>query len=148
VAVVGVVTPSLLALRRDVQLTSFLSPPLNSCLRSRLGLGMRCASRPSSSVKWCVIVLSLHPLSLCFGMHHHRRLHMRLTTSYRRLTDKLFFTYLCAQNDAFSETSGILGGTFRRMNNMAQRQGCRWLWYIIFIILVFWFFVIVWWFRR
>ncbi|OBZ79620.1 hypothetical protein A0H81_00541 [Grifola frondosa] len=47
-----------------------------------------------------------------------------------------------------SETSGILAGTFRRMNNMATRQGCRWLWYIVFLIIVFWFFIIVWWFRR
>jgi hypothetical protein len=61
------------------------------------------------------------------------------------LTD-LFVFYV--QNDAFSETSGILAGTFRRMNNMAERQGCRWLWYIIFIVLVFWFFIVVWWFRR
>jgi hypothetical protein len=70
-----------------------------------------------------------------------------------RLTDKLvffffFFACLVGQNDAFAETSGILAGTFRRMNNMAERQGCRWLWYIVFIILVFWFFVVVWWFRR
>ncbi|CCM02183.1 uncharacterized protein FIBRA_04262 [Fibroporia radiculosa] len=46
-------------------------------------------------------------------------------------------------NDAFSETSGILAGTFRRMNNMAARQGCRWLWYIVFLIIVFWFFIIL-----
>lgn len=52
------------------------------------------------------------------------------------------------QNDAFAETSGILSGTFRRMNNMAARQGCRWLWYIVFLIIVFWFFLVVWWFRR
>ncbi|KAH9982223.1 hypothetical protein BGW80DRAFT_1161823, partial [Lactifluus volemus] len=51
-------------------------------------------------------------------------------------------------NDAFAETSGILAGTFRRMNTMAERQGCRWLWYIIFLIFVFWFFIVVWWFRR
>jgi len=55
---------------------------------------------------------------------------------------------LSQMNDAFSETSGILKGTFRRMNNMAARQGCRWLWYIVFLIVVFWFFIIVWWFRR
>ncbi|PIL29602.1 hypothetical protein GSI_08238 [Ganoderma sinense ZZ0214-1] len=55
---------------------------------------------------------------------------------------------LSQMNDAFSETSGILAGTFRRMNNMAERQGCRWLWYIVFLILVFWFFIVVWWFRR
>ncbi|KAJ7492827.1 hypothetical protein FB451DRAFT_1389171 [Mycena latifolia] len=55
---------------------------------------------------------------------------------------------LSEMNDAFAETSGILGGTFRRMNNMAARQGCRWLWYIVFLIIVFWFFIVVWWFRR
>ncbi|KAI0359161.1 hypothetical protein OH77DRAFT_1587409 [Trametes cingulata] len=55
---------------------------------------------------------------------------------------------LSQMNDAFAETSGILAGTFRRMNNMAARQGCRWLWYIVFLIIVFWFFIIVWWFRR
>ncbi|KAI9460238.1 protein transport protein BET1 [Lactarius psammicola] len=55
---------------------------------------------------------------------------------------------LSQMNDAFAETSGILAGTFRRMNNMAGRQGCRWLWYIVFLIFVFWFFIIVWWLRR
>ncbi|KAJ3750079.1 hypothetical protein DFH05DRAFT_1386815 [Lentinula detonsa] len=55
---------------------------------------------------------------------------------------------LSQMNDAFAETSGILSGTFRRMNNMATRQGCRWLWYIVFLIVVFWFFVVVWWLRR
>nr|GAT47870.1 SNARE complex subunit [Mycena chlorophos] len=55
---------------------------------------------------------------------------------------------LSEMNDAFAETGTILSGTFRRMNNMAQRQGCRWLWYIVFLVLVFWFFVVVWWFRR
>lgn len=55
---------------------------------------------------------------------------------------------LYVQNDAFAETSGILSGTFRRMNTMAERQGCRWLWYIVFLVIVFWFFLVVWWFRR
>ncbi|KAF9480474.1 hypothetical protein BDN70DRAFT_614929 [Pholiota conissans] len=55
---------------------------------------------------------------------------------------------LSQMNDAFAETGGILSGTFRRMNNMAARQGCRWLWYIVFLIIVFWFFLVVWWFRR
>ncbi|KAG7099477.1 hypothetical protein E1B28_001325 [Marasmius oreades] len=55
---------------------------------------------------------------------------------------------LSQMNDAFAETSGILQGTFRRMNNMAARQGCRWLWYIVFLIIVFWFFMTTWWFRR
>lgn len=34
------------------------------------------------------------------------------------------------------------------MNNMAERQGCRWLWYIVFLVIVFWFFMVVWWLRR
>jgi len=55
---------------------------------------------------------------------------------------------LSQMNDAFAETGGILSGTFRRMNSMAERQGCRWLWYIVFLIIVFWFFIIVWWIRR
>ncbi|KAK7694377.1 hypothetical protein QCA50_001563 [Cerrena zonata] len=55
---------------------------------------------------------------------------------------------LSQMNDAFSETSGILKGTFRRLNNMSSRQGCRWLWYILFLVFVFWFFVVVWRFRR
>jgi len=55
---------------------------------------------------------------------------------------------LSQMNDSFAETSGILSGTFRRMNTMAARQGCRWLWYIVFLVIVFWFFMVVWWFRR
>ncbi|KAF8591981.1 hypothetical protein K439DRAFT_1325607, partial [Ramaria rubella] len=55
---------------------------------------------------------------------------------------------LSQMNDAFAETGGILSGTFRRMNNMAARQGCRFLWYIVFLVIVFWFFIVVWWFRR
>jgi len=55
---------------------------------------------------------------------------------------------LSQMNDAFTETGGILAGTFRRMNNMAARQGCRWLWYLVFLIIVFWFFMVVWWLRR
>lgn len=55
---------------------------------------------------------------------------------------------LSHMNDAFSETGDILSGTFRRMNNMAERHGCKWLWYIVFFIVVFWFFMVVWWFRR
>lgn len=58
-------------------------------------------------------------------------------------------TLLAGQmNDAFADTQGFLSGTFRRMNNMASKQGCRWLWYMVFLLIVFWFFIIVWWFRR
>ncbi|KZS93278.1 hypothetical protein SISNIDRAFT_454422 [Sistotremastrum niveocremeum HHB9708] len=55
---------------------------------------------------------------------------------------------LTQMNDAFAETGGILSGTFRRLQNMSSRQGCRWLWYMVFLIIVFWFFIVVWWFRR
>ncbi|KAH7089385.1 hypothetical protein BKA62DRAFT_496395 [Auriculariales sp. MPI-PUGE-AT-0066] len=55
---------------------------------------------------------------------------------------------LTQMNDAFSETGDILSGTFRRLNNMAARQGCRWLWYIVFMMFILWFFVVVWWFRN
>jgi len=55
---------------------------------------------------------------------------------------------LTQMNDAFAETGGILSGTMRRLGNMSSRQGCRWLWYIVFLIFVFWFFVVMWWFRR
>ncbi|TFK20151.1 protein transport protein BET1 [Coprinopsis marcescibilis] len=55
---------------------------------------------------------------------------------------------LSQMNDAFAETGDILSGTFRRMNNMAERHGCKWLWYIVFFVIVFWFFIVVWWFRR
>ncbi|KAG9005912.1 hypothetical protein FRB94_001122 [Tulasnella sp. JGI-2019a] len=55
---------------------------------------------------------------------------------------------LTQMNDAFAETSGILSGTFHRMNAMATRQGGRWACYMIFLVLVSWFFIVVWWFRR
>jgi len=55
---------------------------------------------------------------------------------------------LSHMNDAFAETGGILSGTFRRMNNMAARQGCHFLWWTVFLIVVFWFFLVIWWFRR
>lgn len=31
------------------------------------------------------------------------------------------------QNDSFTETQGLLGGTFRRLNDMSKKQGGRWL---------------------
>ncbi|PVG02127.1 hypothetical protein CPB86DRAFT_751422 [Serendipita vermifera] len=54
---------------------------------------------------------------------------------------------LASMNDAFTETGGILSGTFRRMNAMASRQGNRWACYMIFLIIVFWIFVLAWLFR-
>ncbi|WWC96988.1 hypothetical protein V866_003865 [Kwoniella sp. B9012] len=51
-------------------------------------------------------------------------------------------------NDSFSSTSTFLGGTFRRMNKMAKRQGGNWCWFMGFLLLVLWIFVVVWWLRR
>jgi len=47
-------------------------------------------------------------------------------------------------NDSFSESQGFLSGTFRRMNAMATKQGGRWWYWMLFLILVFWIFVIRW----
>ncbi|WVR03873.1 hypothetical protein IAU60_000871 [Kwoniella sp. DSM 27419] len=51
-------------------------------------------------------------------------------------------------NDSFSSTSNFLGGTFRRMNKMASRQGGNWCWFMGFLLLVLWIFIVVWWLRR
>ncbi|WVF65751.1 hypothetical protein IAT40_000484 [Kwoniella sp. CBS 6097] len=51
-------------------------------------------------------------------------------------------------NDTFSSTSNFLGGTFRRMNKMASKQGGNWCWFMGFLLLVLWIFVVVWWLRR
>jgi len=55
---------------------------------------------------------------------------------------------LSHMNDAFAETSGILSGTFHRLKRMSSRQGCRYIWFILFMVIVFWFFLIMWWMRR
>jgi blocked-early-in-transport protein 1 len=55
---------------------------------------------------------------------------------------------LTLQNDTFASTSNFLGGTFRRMNNMAKRQGGNWCWFMGFLLLCIWIFVVVWWLRR
>lgn len=55
---------------------------------------------------------------------------------------------MSSQNDSFASTSTFLGGTFRRMNKMAKRQGGNWCWFMGFLLLVLWIFVIVWWLRR
>ncbi|ORY22507.1 hypothetical protein BCR39DRAFT_551484 [Naematelia encephala] len=56
--------------------------------------------------------------------------------------------HLTGMNDAFSSTSSFLGGTFRRMNKMAKRQGGNWCWFMLFLLFVLWIFVVVWWLRR
>ncbi|KAF9451812.1 hypothetical protein P691DRAFT_662479, partial [Macrolepiota fuliginosa MF-IS2] len=51
-------------------------------------------------------------------------------------------------NVTFTEAGGILSGTFRRTNNTPLQQGCWWLWYVVFLIIVFRFLTATWWFRR
>ncbi|WWC68637.1 uncharacterized protein I206_102568 [Kwoniella pini CBS 10737] len=51
-------------------------------------------------------------------------------------------------NDSFSSTSTFLGGTFKRMNKMAKRQGGNWFWFMGFLLIILWIFIILWWFRR
>ncbi|KAG0142073.1 hypothetical protein CROQUDRAFT_97993 [Cronartium quercuum f. sp. fusiforme G11] len=74
---------------------------------------------------------------------------------------------ISTMNDTFSEATGMLAGTFRRMNAMSARQGGRW-WYcpfsvshqstppiflltlqllfigLLFLVIVFWVFVFTW----
>jgi len=57
-------------------------------------------------------------------------------------------TQLSQMDDAFTETAGILSGTFHRLNRMSSTQGCRYLWFILFLVLVVWIFLFVWWFSR
>jgi len=57
-------------------------------------------------------------------------------------------TQLSQMDDAFTETTGILSGTFHRLNRMSSRQGCRYVWFILFLTLVVWIFIFTWWFRR
>jgi len=57
-------------------------------------------------------------------------------------------TQLSQMDDAFIETAGVLSGTFQRLNQMSSRQGCRYLWFILFLVFVLWIFIFTWWFRR
>jgi len=57
-------------------------------------------------------------------------------------------TQLSQMDDAFTETAGILSGTFHRLKRMSSRQGCRYLWFILFLAFVIWIFLFTWWFRR
>jgi len=57
-------------------------------------------------------------------------------------------TQLSQMDDAFTETTGILSGTFHRLKRMSSRQGCRYLWFILFFVFVIWIFLFAWWFRR
>ncbi|GAA93446.1 uncharacterized protein L969DRAFT_96030 [Mixia osmundae IAM 14324] len=51
---------------------------------------------------------------------------------------------LSGMNDTFGETSGFLQGTVKRMGNMASKQGGRWFYWLLFLIVVFWLFVLRW----
>ncbi|MBW0527241.1 hypothetical protein O181_066956 [Austropuccinia psidii MF-1] len=56
--------------------------------------------------------------------------------------------FLSTMNDTFSEATGLLSGTFRKMNRMAKTQTGRWWYWLLFLILVFWIFVITWLWRH
>ncbi|TKY86782.1 hypothetical protein EX895_004422 [Sporisorium graminicola] len=50
--------------------------------------------------------------------------------------------------EAFDNTSAFLGGTFKRMNKMAKRQGGWFCNMMLFLLFVTWIFVVLWWWRR
>ncbi|SNX83264.1 related to BET1 - Type II membrane protein required for vesicular transport between ER and Golgi [Melanopsichium pennsylvanicum] len=50
--------------------------------------------------------------------------------------------------EAFDNTSAFLGGTFKRMNKMAKRQGGWFCNMMLFLLFVTWIFVFLWWWRR
>ncbi|SJX61712.1 related to BET1-Type II membrane protein required for vesicular transport between ER and Golgi [Sporisorium reilianum f. sp. reilianum] len=50
--------------------------------------------------------------------------------------------------EAFENTSAFLGGTFKRMNKMARRQGGWFCNMMLFLLFVTWIFVFLWWWRR
>ncbi|CDS82057.1 related to BET1-Type II membrane protein required for vesicular transport between ER and Golgi [Sporisorium scitamineum] len=50
--------------------------------------------------------------------------------------------------EAFENTSAFLGGTFKRMNKMAKRQGGWFCNMMLFLLFVTWIFVFLWWWRR
>ncbi|KAJ9478294.1 Protein transport protein BET1 [Pseudozyma hubeiensis] len=50
--------------------------------------------------------------------------------------------------EAFENTSAFLGGTFKRMNKMAKRQGGWFCNMMLFLLFVTWLFVFLWWWRR
>ncbi|EGG09424.1 uncharacterized protein MELLADRAFT_34393, partial [Melampsora larici-populina 98AG31] len=47
-------------------------------------------------------------------------------------------------NDSFFEATGLLSGTFKKMNKMSERQTGRWWYWMLFLIIVFWVFVLTW----
>ncbi|EIW66534.1 hypothetical protein TREMEDRAFT_70113 [Tremella mesenterica DSM 1558] len=55
---------------------------------------------------------------------------------------------LSGMNDAFASTTNFLGGTLKRMNTMAKRQGGNWCWFMAFLLFVMWIFIMLWWIRR
>ncbi|KAH9468664.1 hypothetical protein MJO29_005109 [Puccinia striiformis f. sp. tritici] len=55
---------------------------------------------------------------------------------------------LATLNDKFSEATGVLSGTFKKMDRMAKKQYGRWWYWFLFLIIVFWIFVFTWLWRR
>lgn len=53
-----------------------------------------------------------------------------------------------ALGEAFENTSAFLGGTFKKMNHMAKRQGGWFCNMMLFLLFVIWIFVFLWWWRR
>ncbi|KAH9457997.1 hypothetical protein Pst134EB_010299 [Puccinia striiformis f. sp. tritici] len=51
---------------------------------------------------------------------------------------------LATLNDKFSEATGVLSGTFKKMDRMAKKQYGRWWYWFLFLIIVFWIFVFTW----
>ncbi|EFP79469.1 blocked early in transport 1 [Puccinia graminis f. sp. tritici CRL 75-36-700-3] len=51
-------------------------------------------------------------------------------------------------NDKFSEATGVLSGTFKKMARMPKNQYGRWWYWFLFLIVVFWIFVFTWLWRR
>ncbi|ORY54486.1 hypothetical protein BCR35DRAFT_272175, partial [Leucosporidium creatinivorum] len=55
---------------------------------------------------------------------------------------------LSGMNDTFDETGGFLGGTMKKMNKMARKQGGQWCLWMGFLIICFFVFFWTWVWRR
>jgi len=55
---------------------------------------------------------------------------------------------LSGMTDQFSEATGLLGGTFRRMRTMADNQGSQFCFWLFFLLACVFFFFFVWMWRR
>jgi hypothetical protein len=89
-------------------------------------------------------IFTYDPLSLTSTFHGHFTSHLSSSSPSPHNNDPL----LHPQTDAFTSTSTLLGGTFKRMNKMAKKQGGNWCWFMLFLILVLWIFIVVWFKRK